>query len=488
VDQFNKGFAPRFGLGYTLNDKTVLRAGYGLFWAAGGYIRASRGQYTQGYNSFNNLSSSYQGITPAFVLQDGWPASRFDSPPFISPTTGFNNGVRILEPDDAHPPYLQNYTLGIQRQLPDQILLDVAYVGNKGTRLQSRLMPSNQMDPRYLSFGNLLFTDIADRAAQALPVVQAFPVDPATGNHVPFVGFESIMVGSTTLGQALRPTPQYREESNYQNRRLYEGTGKSNYHALQVKLEKRFSEGLSFLIAYTWSKTLTDAESQFSEFSGFTENPYNRKAEKSYSINDYPHNLVVNYLFDLPFGPGKKFAKGGGAVGKVVGGWKIAGIQQYQSGGPNIILDPCGCNTLYPLEGNHNFISRPNIVPGVPQKSAAVLSGHYDPNRDSFINPAAFQDPVAYTFGNAPRTLGGLRGFAYLNEDFSIIKRTTVNERVSVEFRADFLNIFNRTIFGLGSGGDQYGSVLGANNVFGFFGASQSNIPREIQFGLKINY
>ncbi len=112
VDQFNNGFGPRFGLAYSLNPKTVLRAGYGLFWAQGGYIRASRGLYIQGYNSSNGLSSLDQGITPALVLQNGWPASNWPAPPFISPTTGFNNGVHILEPDDAHPPYLQNYNVG----------------------------------------------------------------------------------------------------------------------------------------------------------------------------------------------------------------------------------------------------------------------------------------------------------------------------------------------------------------------------------------
>ncbi len=167
------------------------------------------------------------------------------------------------------------------------------------------------MDPRYLSFGDLLFKPIADTSVQALPVVQAMPLDSATGHHVPFAGFESIMAGDATLGQALRPTPQYTQEgSNSQNRRFYEGTGKSNYYALQVKLEKRFSKDLSFVVAYTWSKTLTDAESQFSEFSGFTQDPYNRKGEKSYSLNDYPQNLVVNYLYELPFGPGQQFAKG----------------------------------------------------------------------------------------------------------------------------------------------------------------------------------
>ena len=140
---------------------------------------------------------------------------RFSAPPFIDPRYGFNSGVHILDRDDAHPPYLQNWTLNIQRQLPGQILLDVAYVGNKGTRLQSRLVPTNQMDPRYLSFGDLLFENIADPKVQALPVVQAMPIDPATGDHVPFVGFQSI-VSRVTLGQALRPFPQYGEEGNSQ--------------------------------------------------------------------------------------------------------------------------------------------------------------------------------------------------------------------------------------------------------------------------------
>jgi hypothetical protein len=104
------------------------------------------------------------------------------------------------------------------------------------------------------------------------------------------------------------------------------------------------------------------------------------------------------------------------------------------------------------------------------------------------FNPAAFSDPEPFTFGNGPRTYGGLRRFAYLNEDISFIKRTNVSDEVTVEFRADFLNIFNRTIFGLGTGGDQYGtSINNFANAPGLI-TSQSNYPREIQFGLKINY
>ena len=179
-----------------------------------------------------------------------------------------------------------------------------------------------------------------------------------------------------------------------------------------------------------------------------------------------------------------KFANTGAAVGKIAGGWKIAGIQQYQSGGPHINpwYEQFSMNPLWPYQGPNLFAQRPNVVPGVQQKSAALLSGDCDPNRDSMFNPAAWEAPAPFTFGNGPRTYGGLRRFAYVNEDISIIKRTSVSERVSVEFRADFLNIFNRTVFGLGTGGDQYGSVLN-KEVY-----SQSNYPRQIQFGLKINY
>ena len=221
-------------MAYSLNDKTVLRAGYGL-WAGQLHSRLS-GFYIQGYNS-SNFRDSPDGINPYFILQDGWPASQFPAPPFIDPSYGFNSGVHVLDRDDAHPPYLQNWTLNIQRQLPGQILLDVAYVGNKGTRLQSHLMPTNQMDPRYLSLRELLFTDIADPAVQALPVVQAMPIDPAPA--IMFWQISRHYARNTTLGQALRP-PQYTQFDDYHwSRRLTKERG-FQPTALQVKVDKRF--------------------------------------------------------------------------------------------------------------------------------------------------------------------------------------------------------------------------------------------------------
>ncbi len=320
------------------------------------------------------------------------------------------------------------------------------------------------------------------------------------------------MGGNATLGQALRPFPQYTQEANFQMRDMMEGVGVSGYNALQAQARKQFSQGLSFLVSYTWSKTLTNAESIFNEFSGFTQDAYNTKAERALSINDYPNNLVVSYTYQFPFGPGKKFANVSGPAGKVVGGWSIAGIQQYESGRPNMIFS--GTNPYSPFIGENGFLMRPNVVPGVPQRSPAFLNGTFDPNgvpahnnpsdtsactpsnctdRGALLNLDAWSYPAWGALGNAPRSNGGLRLPAYLNEDISLLKQTRVTERVAIEFRADFLNVFNRTVLGPDQGGDQYDSVLQGNALpwgFGGFGhlSSQGNYPREIQFGLKINY
>ncbi|HEV2494059.1 MAG TPA: TonB-dependent receptor [Terriglobia bacterium] len=523
---FTKGFGPRIGLAYSINDKTVLRAGYGILYTAGGAQRSNRGCCSQGgFNSTNNLgedtSTGFTGLLPSFTLSGGWPASQFPAPPFINQNYALGGAPHPIFPGDGRPPDIQNWTFGIQRQLPGQVLLDVAYVGTGGRHLVSRLNPTNQLNSKYLLDPTIvgasqatspLFKSIGDPSIQALSVVQSMPVDPATGDHSPFPGFQALMGGNATLGQALRPFPQYTQEANFQMRDMMEGVGVSDYNALQVQGRKQFSQGLSFLVSYTWSKTLTNAESIFNEFSGFTQDSYNTKAEKALSINDYPNNLVFSYTYQFPFGPGQKFANVGGPAGKVVGGWSIAGIQQYESGRPNMIFS--GTNPYSPYIGENGFLMRPNVVPGVPQRSPAFLNGTFDPNgvpvhinpsdttpctpancidHGALLNINAWTYPAWGTLGNAPRSNGGIRLPAYFNEDISLLKQTLVTERVRIEFRADFLNVFNRTVLGPDQGGDQYDSVLQGNALpwgFGGFGhlTSQGNYPREIQFGLKISY
>lgn len=444
---------PRFGLAYSINEKTVIRSGYGIYYSAGAAALANGHLlgFLMGYTSPNSVASQDSGVTPAFFLDQGFPTDRFPRPPFISPTV-INGGVPYYMADrDGHGPYYQNWNLNIQRELPGNILLDLAYVGNKGTRLGSNLSPENQLPATNLRLGSLLNANINSPEARA------------AGIPIPYPGFNG------SVGQALRPYPQYLTIT-----RPHQAEGHSTYHAFQMKVQKQFSQGLAFLISYTGSKAITDSVSQLGvPFSVATQDRFNRAAEKSISLNDYPHNLVASYSYELPFGPGKRWANTGGAVGKVVGGWKISGIQQYQSGQPMRV-------TVNNPFGSFDIRLRPNVVAGA-QKRTTVSPGEFDPARDRWVNAAAFAVPAPFTLGNATHQLPDLRTPAYLNEDFSISKRTLVNERVAIEFRTDFINAFNRVVFG--------GALTNISDpaTFGRLTA-QSNEPRTIQFGLKVTF
>jgi hypothetical protein len=202
--------------------------------------------------------------------------------------------------------------------------------------------------------------------------------------------------------------------------------------------------------------------------------------------------LVINYSYDLPFGPGKRFANTGGVAGKIIGGWKLTGILQYQSGAPGQIFQNQENSGLFiggfgdpgPASG---FLARPNVVPGADPR---VSRKNFDPARDRIYNINAFQVAPKFTIGNGPRTYGNARYFPYLNEDFGIIKRTQITERVSVDFRAEFFNAFNRTVFGRNQGstfGGAFESNIQSPTDFGKI-VGVSNTPRQVQFGLRVNY
>ncbi len=257
---------------------------------------------------------------------------------------------------------------------------------------------------------------------------------------------------------------------------------------MRVNLNKRFSNGLNFLVSYTWSKDLSDSsDSGQGDFESNVQDEWNRKLAKSLSENDLPNNLVVSYSYELPFGPGKKFANVGGAAGKFVGGWKIAAIQQYQSGQAISIWNTTAtCR----LESSYCGYGNVDSVPGVPVFTAAKMNtwGHgFDPNVDAYANSAAFAAPAPYTFGTASQDFGNVRAPSYLDEDISIWKNTQITERVRLEFHADFINAFNRTKFDIGDsfGGSNYNVWVAGVPGFGTL-TDQSNYPRNIQLGMKL--
>ncbi len=445
ADTDYKNFGPRFGLAYQLNQKTVLRGGYGLFFAPGNAVTALRLStgFSFGLSAQPTYASTDQSVTPAFNWDRGFPTN-FQQPPFFLPEVANGANVNMIGRNDGRTPYIQNWTFSIQRELPEDILLEVSYTGNKGTRLGNNLITFNELDPRLLSLGTLLTRPVNSPAAIA------------AGIRPPFPGF------SGSVAQALRPYPHFQNVDNDSN-----PNGNSTYHALQIWAQKRMSRGLTFTTAYTFSRSISDGDTQAGGGPA-GQTYYNRRLEKSISTFDVPHILTFSYIYELPFGKGKPFLNSGGVAGALAGGWAITGIHQYQTGTPITL----SANNTLPL---FNGGRRPDAVSGAEKRRA-----FNDPATDLYINPAAFRTPQPFQFGTSARAYSDLRTFNVYNESVGLIKRTPIGEKLTLVFRAEFFNVFNRTVF----------SAPAANISNANFGrvAGQSNAPRQGQLALRLEF
>jgi hypothetical protein len=247
-------------------------------------------------------------------------------------------------------------------------------------------------------------------------------------------------------------------------------TGNSTYHGLQMRFQKTFANGLSYLVSYTLSKTISNTNAQFTTFNAGPLDTYNRKLEKAVDAADLPQTLAISGLYELPIGPNKPHLNYQGVGGRALGGWKVGWFLTYQSGS---IIGVTGGNPLPIFNGQ----TRPNVNLGVAQK--AFSGGKFDPATDLYLNAAAWTPNAAFTFGTAPAYQPSLRTFPLYNESISAIKETTIKESVKFQLRADFFNVFNRTEFG--------GPNATIGEGFGEIG-SQENAPRVIQLGARLNF
>ncbi|MBL8228009.1 MAG: TonB-dependent receptor, partial [Bryobacterales bacterium] len=439
-----KNFGPRFGFAYQLRDKTVVRGGYGIYYAQGNAtagLRSSQ-QFLFGFNAVASYVTPDVGVTPAFRWDNGFPTD-WPRPPFINPTVANGQNVNAILTGDGRAPYFQSFQFSIQHELPGSFVLDTAYVGVKGTRLGNGLINLNEVDPRFLSLGATLTQQITSPAAQQ------------AGVGLPYSAFRG------SVAQGLRPYPQYLNIANRAN-----PNGNSTYHALQMKIERRFRSGVSLLGSYTFSRNLSDGDIMAGGGpSGQTF--YNRRLEKALSTNDIPHVVAISYVYELPFGAGKRFLNQGGIVTKIAGGWQVNGIHQYQTGRPIVLT----ANNTLPL---FNGLLRPDVT------SAERSLSYSDPLADRWINPAAFIAPTGFRLGSSARAYGDLRTDNFVNESFGILKRTALTEKFNLIFRAEFFNAFNHTVFG-----SPQGNVSNVN--FGRV-SSQSNPPRQGQFALRLEF
>jgi len=286
----------------------------------------------------------------------------------------------------------------------------------------------------------------------------------------PFFGIipRSSSLGDPTIAaaQLLKPFPEFTTVSLYRN-----NVGNTFYHALQAKMEKRFSRGLSFLVSYTRSKLLDEASSVFdaSILTGPIANfpvadSFNRKGERDVSTGDMPNVFATSVTYDLPFGEGRRYFANG-LTGKIVGGWELAGIFTAESGLPLAVTQATNFNAFAGFG-----TQRPNLVadPSLPGSQRTITA---------FFNTAAFTTAPQFTIGSGSRN--PVRGPAYRDFDLAMIKRTNIRERVNLEFRAEVFNFTNTPFFGAPN------VVL---NTPGFGSITSAGDPRVVQMALKLNF
>jgi hypothetical protein len=421
-------WAPRAGFSYSPADRWVIRGAYGIFYSH--TVRQGR-EGLLGFNppfladnaiSTNVLGPAAVASAALFRLSDGYPQG------LLSPNSLATSLSRRGQDPNQRTSYVQQFNLGIQRQLRPDLLLDVAYVGNKGTKLPG--------------FRN--------------------------------VNTPSVIVnpnGSNSAGP--RPYPGLGDIQWVENR------GNSTYHALQLQADKHFESGLSAMASYTWAKALGDAPDHLSTAAvgagldtgvyRVPQNSSNLRGEHGLSEFDVAHRVVVSYVYELPWGQGRRWGQSwNGVTDFLCGGWQISGIHTLQGGLPLTAI--LGGSSVLNIGGER--IVRPNLVadPNLPPAQRTV---------ERWFNTEAFVplSPAPQAFGTAGT--GVMRGPGLANFDFSLAKKINLSESHFFQFRTEIFNAFNHPAFGppdIRLDSTTFGRIVSAAHA------------RIIQFGLKLYY
>lgn len=445
--------SPRMGIAYSLNDKTVIRAGYGIFFGVP-YDGATREFNSNAFQTATTMVPTVggDGIHPAALLSNPFPGG-FLFPPGGSQglLTLVGQSLNTAYPPTLRTPYNQQWNFSIQRSLASDMLLQVAYVGNKGTHLAwnggGGSSSLNQLAPPYSALGNQLLTTVNN---------------PFYGNP----NFTSGVLAQPTVqyGQLLRPYPEWQTVAMDG-----EAIGNSEYQSLQISFTKRYTNGLSVIGAYTWSKLTSDIadgvwNAATANENGAIRSYYCIRCEHSVSSYDVPSRFTTSFVYELPFGKGKMLGKNWNrVVDSMLGGWQSNGILTLASGQPLIFLT--AANNSYTFGGGQH----PNVV-GNPVLSSG--QSIYE-----WFNTSAFAQPANFTSGNLSRTYTGVRNNMLRNLDFSLFKNFNLTERFKLQFRAEAFNLTNTVVFGAPGT-----TINGAN--FGVI-TGQSNVPRNLQLALK---
>jgi hypothetical protein len=496
-------FSPRAGFAYELNKKTVILGGYAMNFLDGGAYEYGNNKLSVQFGSLLtgivNVTSFGSNI-PRYGEWDGNPLAVPVAGPF-DPTS--YNGTGVLRQFSQNPgkyPYTQTWNAGIQRELPWTTLLSVSYVGNRQLHMPSMLNPINQTGGAYLGqfcasanpsdpnclmspgSSNFAWTSAASQAA-----LKSLGFGQFGGYYTPYNNFMNDYGAGAGLSQALLPYPMYGpSESSGGLTNPFDMNGMATYNALQVQAQKRFTSGLTYLVNYTLSRTMSNTDSGFATFNWGAENKANQKSEYSIAANDQTHIVNISGVYELPIGPGKRFLSKGGLLAKnALGGWQLSGVLSYSSGIPVTVY--CNDNDVF-----LNGFNRCNYNPSVPLN---VNYRNYYQGKPVF-NTAAFSDP-GFTQGNEPRNLAQFRNPFNENENIALSKHFYFGERVTAELRIEFFNIFNRMqVCGPTNSPGVDTSLPDGPNYFGYVNANgaggsnpcQGNTPRQGQAYFKLSF
>jgi hypothetical protein len=445
-------FGPRTGFAYSMNEKTVLRAGYGVYWAPTQYPFPSESAYgTRGFTATTNYVATFDGYQtpcPGCSLTNPFP-NGLEQPRGSADglRTGVGSTVAFVD-QFGKGAHVHHFSLDLQRELRGQIMVSVGYVGSRSENLgiggvNNVAVNINQIPVQFQSLGNALRDSVPN----------------------PFFGTSigvGILSGPTiTRGQLLRPYPQFDSVNA-----IRVSDGKARYHSFVARFERRMSQSWGGHVNYTWSRLSDNQFGESNTFSNRSSTPldnYNLDAEFSRSLLDSPHRLNLAVTYELPFGHGKQWLNQAGLADVLLGGWAVTAVGSYQSGFPVQISQS---NNNSGLLGSGQ---RPNIVSGTDPQLTGDAKGSYDSSCQCvrWLNPAAWSAASAFTFGNAPRVDTRARTPFKKNTDLGIQKTQRVGGSKTVMIRLEVINLFDdpnwlgpNTSFGSSSFG-QIGEVGG---------------------------
>ena len=419
-------FGPRVGFAYSAAKGVVVRGGYGVAYN-GIYYGAVVVSATNGFGLNGSFTSPDGGITQAFPFQNGMPAV---PPPQQTPGFG---AVPIGSAPRTSPDffqknhvasYAQQWNLTVQKELIGNSLIEVAYLANVGHKL---------------------------------------PLPSVNLNMIPLVGGR----GPAQQSQFLRPYPQY--NNVVQNSPPW---GNSTYHALNLKYEKRYAAGLSFLGNYTWSKFIDDVAA-INELGGapsqFTHVDL-RRMNRSLAGNHVGQRLIFSSVYDLPLGKGRRVPIGNGVADAILGGWGIGAIVEFRDGTPYGVVEQTDRSNTFAASNRPLLVRSPALSAGRPRGEQLV----------QYFDVTAFAQPAVTEFGNAPRYMQS--GPGVINVDASVNKRWAIGERYGILFRGDFYNLPNRPNFANPNG------VRGRGDFGRITSILSGSTGRRIQFSLRFEF